>query len=51
MLGGMLILGERLSTREWLGCLFIFGAVLLPLVIHLLWERHAPHYLAQRDGG
>jgi drug/metabolite transporter (DMT)-like permease len=49
MLGGMLVLGERLSPREWLGCLFIFGAVLLPLVIHLLWERRAPPYLAQRD--
>ena len=50
MLGGMLVLGERLSPREWLGCLSIFGGVLLPLLIHLLWERRAPHYLAQRNG-
>jgi drug/metabolite transporter (DMT)-like permease len=49
MLGGMLILGERLSPREWLGCLFIFSAVILPLIIHLLWERRSPKYLAQRD--
>lgn len=33
MLGGFLILGERLAPAEWLGCLFIFGAVLLPLTI------------------
>jgi drug/metabolite transporter (DMT)-like permease len=46
MLGGMLILGERLSPREWLGCGFIFGAVILPPLIHLLWEKRAPKYLS-----
>jgi drug/metabolite transporter (DMT)-like permease len=50
MLGGMLILGERMSPREWLGCFFIFCAVILPLLIHLLQERRAPDYLAQREG-
>jgi len=44
MLGGMLVLGERLSPREWLGCLCIFCAVILPLVIHLLQERRGPDY-------
>lgn len=47
MLGGMLILGERLSHREWLGCLFIFGAVILPLFIHFLQEKRGPKYLSQ----
>jgi drug/metabolite transporter (DMT)-like permease len=27
--GGMLLLGERLTAREALGCLLVFGAVLL----------------------
>ena len=49
MLGGVLILGERLSPREWLGCFFIFSAVILPLVIHLLQERRGPDYLARRE--
>jgi len=39
MLGGTLILGERLSGREWGGCLLIFAAVLLPLCIRRLHER------------
>ena len=33
MLGGFLILGERLTKVEWWGCLLIFAAVLLPLTI------------------
>lgn len=47
MLGGMLVLGERMSPREWVGCLFIFGAVILPLAIRFLWERRAPKYLPE----
>jgi drug/metabolite transporter (DMT)-like permease len=39
MLGGVLILGERLSGREWLGCALIFGAVVLPLAIRRYRER------------
>ena len=39
MLGGMAILGERLSGREWSGCVLIFAAVLLPLVVKRLRER------------
>lgn len=46
MLGGMLILGERLSPREWLGCFFIFAAVILPLLIHLLLQKRSPKCLA-----
>lgn len=33
MLGGFIVLGERLSYSEWVGCLLIFSAVLLPLII------------------
>lgn len=33
MLGGMAVLGERLSGKEWVGCGFIFGAVALPMLI------------------
>jgi drug/metabolite transporter (DMT)-like permease len=41
MLGGFLILGERLSPAEWIGCLLIFAAVLLPLTVRSLQEtRH-----------
>ncbi len=39
MLGGVLILGERLSGGEWLGCTFIFGAVALPLAVKRYRER------------
>jgi drug/metabolite transporter (DMT)-like permease len=39
MLGGMLFLGERLSGREWLGCAFIFAAVVLPMAIRRYRER------------
>lgn len=40
MLGGMMVLGERLSQREWLGCLLIFAAVLVPLTVRRLRERY-----------
>lgn len=33
MFGGFIVLGERLSYSEWVGCLLIFSAVLLPLII------------------
>ncbi len=38
MLGGYLVLGERLSPAEWLGCLLIFAAVLLPLTVRQITE-------------
>lgn len=40
MLGGMLLLGERLGAREWVGCGLIFAAVVLPLLVKRLRERH-----------
>ncbi|MCM0083013.1 DMT family transporter [Geomonas sp. Red32] len=40
MVGGMLILGERLSPGELFGCALIFGAVVLPLSVKRLRERH-----------
>ena len=39
MLGGMLFLGERLTAREWVGCILIFAAVVLPLAVKRLRER------------
>lgn len=39
MLGGTLLLGERLSEREWLGCGLIFAAVVLPMLVKRLRER------------
>jgi drug/metabolite transporter (DMT)-like permease len=39
MLGGMTILGERLSEREWLGCALILTAVVLPMAIRRYRER------------
>jgi drug/metabolite transporter (DMT)-like permease len=38
MMGGYLILGERLSGREWAGCALIFGGVALPLFIRRYLE-------------
>lgn len=35
---GFLVLGERLSSREWLGCGIIFLAALLPLLFRLSME-------------
>ena len=40
MLGGTLLLGERLTSGEWLGCGLIFASVVLPLSIKRLRERH-----------
>jgi drug/metabolite transporter (DMT)-like permease len=39
MLGGMIILGERLSMREWRGCALILMAVVLPIAIRRYRER------------
>jgi drug/metabolite transporter (DMT)-like permease len=39
MLGGYIVLGERMTAREWLGCLLIFTAALLPLLIRLMREK------------
>jgi drug/metabolite transporter (DMT)-like permease len=39
LLGGMLLLGERLTPGEWLGCALIFAAVALPSAARLLRER------------
>lgn len=40
MLGGTLLLGERLTVDEWTGCALIFAAVVLPLTVKRLRERH-----------
>ncbi len=41
MLGGAIVLGERLRYQEWLGCGLIFGAVLVPLIAKYLRERNS----------
>ena len=44
MLGGMILLGERLSSPEWLGCILIFIGVAAPLAIRRLAEQRRPRY-------
>jgi drug/metabolite transporter (DMT)-like permease len=39
MLGGVFVLGERLSGGEWAGCGLIFAAVILPMAIRRYRER------------
>ena len=39
LMAGMLVLGERLGGREWLGCGLIFLAALLPLSVRFAVER------------
>ena len=49
MMGGMLLLGERLTGREWVGCGLIFSAVVLPLLVKRLRERQlGVNYRANR---
>jgi len=38
LIAGYLVLGERLSGREWLGCGLIFAAALVPLLYRLAQE-------------
>jgi drug/metabolite transporter (DMT)-like permease len=42
MLGGYIVLGERMTSREWFGCLLIFSAALLPLCIRYVQEKSQP---------
>jgi drug/metabolite transporter (DMT)-like permease len=49
MTGGMLLLGERLTSREWFGCALIFGAVILPLLTRRLRERQMLQHPAVAD--
>lgn len=39
LLAGFLVLGERLTLREWCGCGLIFLAVLIPLGVRFVSER------------
>jgi drug/metabolite transporter (DMT)-like permease len=38
LIAGFTVLGERLNSREWLGCGIIFLAALLPLLFRLSVE-------------
>ena len=52
MLGGVLFLDERLSSREWLGCTLIFAAVVLPMAIKRCRERRfGINYRGEVAGG
>jgi drug/metabolite transporter (DMT)-like permease len=44
MLGGFLLLGERLSLAEWTGCVLIFSGVVVPLLLMRIAERRRPSY-------
>ena len=44
MLGGFLLLGERLSPAEWTGCVLIFSGVVVPLLLLRIAERRRPAY-------
>ena len=46
MLGGFLLLGERLSGAEWAGCALIFLGIVLPIGIGRLFERR---YLSSKS--
>jgi drug/metabolite transporter (DMT)-like permease len=39
LIAGFFVLGERLRSREWLGCGIIFMAVVIPLGVRYLMER------------
>ena len=39
MIGGVVVLGERLSTPEWMGCILIFAGAFLPLMVKRFAER------------
>jgi drug/metabolite transporter (DMT)-like permease len=53
MLGGMAVLGEKLTGKEWLGFALIFAAVVLPLAIRRYRERHygIPYRSMMKDEG
>ncbi|PKN11694.1 MAG: EamA/RhaT family transporter [Deltaproteobacteria bacterium HGW-Deltaproteobacteria-4] len=42
LLGGLFFLREELSRREWLGCVLLFSAALLPLLFRLRREQRSP---------
>lgn len=48
MIGGYLVLGERMNGKEWLGCLLIFAAVLVPLVVRQIRENHLRRFYRQQ---
>ncbi len=50
MLGGYLVLGERMNGGEWLGCLLIFAAVLVPLVVRQVNESRLRRFYRQKTG-
>lgn len=42
LLAGFFVLGERLTTDEWIGCGLLFTAVLTPLLLRFAQEKRSP---------
>ncbi len=51
LLAGLLVLGERLSPREWFGCGLIFSAVAVPLLLSFAAERRLMARYLNAAGG
>jgi drug/metabolite transporter (DMT)-like permease len=50
LIAGFFFLGERLNSREWLGCGIIFSAALLPLLYRLSAESRLINSYIRRNG-
>jgi drug/metabolite transporter (DMT)-like permease len=51
LIAGFFVLGERLNSREWLGCGLIFLAALVPLLFRLAAESSLAGLCARRKSG
>jgi drug/metabolite transporter (DMT)-like permease len=49
LIAGFFVLGERLNSREWIGCAIIFLAALLPLLFRLSLESRVVSSYVHRD--
>ncbi|HXE98393.1 MAG TPA: DMT family transporter, partial [Dongiaceae bacterium] len=49
LIAGFFVLGERLNSREWLGCGIIFLAALLPLLFRLSVESRLINLYIKRN--
>ncbi len=48
LIAGFFVLGERLNSREWIGCGIIFLAALLPLLFRVCLESRLANYYFPR---
>jgi len=49
LIAGFFVLGERLNSREWIGCGIIFMAALLPLLFRLSTESRLIRFYIKRS--